>query len=71
MTLALVWEEYKAVHPQGLRYSRFCARYRAWTAKLDVVMRQEHRAGEKLFVDYAGHTVPVVDRNTGELRQVL
>ena len=69
VTLALLWEEYKAVHPEGLQYSRFCEQYRAWASKLDVVMRQEHRAGEKLFVDYAGHTVGVVDRHTGELRQ--
>ena len=52
-----------------MQYSWFCARYRAWAAKVDVVMRQEHRAGEKMFVDYAGHTVPVVDRETGELRE--
>ena len=69
MTLALVWQEYKAAHPEGLQYSWFCDQYRAWASKLDVVMRQEHRAGEKLFVDYAGRTVAVVDRHTGELRQ--
>ena len=69
VTLALVWQEYKAAHPGGLQYSWFCDQYRAWASKLDVVMRQEHRAGEKLFVDYAGRTVAVVDRHTGELRQ--
>ena len=69
VTLALLWEEYKAAHPQGLQYSRFCERYRAWASTLDAVMRQEHRAGEKMFVDYAGRTVPVVDRETGEIRQ--
>ena len=68
VTLALVWQEYKAAHPGGLQYSWFCDQYRAWASKLDVVMRQEHRAGEKLFVDYAGRTVAVVDRHTGELR---
>ena len=68
VTLALLWEEYKALHPEGLQYSWFCDQYRAWAAKLDLVMRQEHRAGEKLFVDYAGQTVPVVDRETGEER---
>ena len=47
VTLALLWEEYKAVHPEGLQYSRFCEQYRAWASKLDVAMRQEHRAGEK------------------------
>ena len=69
VTLALLWQEYKEAHPQGMQYSWFCKLYRAWTAKLDVVMRQEHRVGEKLFVDYAGQTVPVVNRDTGELRE--
>ena len=69
VTLALLWEEYKAVHPQGMQYSWFCARYREWAAKVDVVMRFEHRAGERMFVDYAGHTVAVVNRDTGELRE--
>ena len=69
VTLALLWQEYKAAHPEGMQYSWFCKHYRAWTAKLDVVMRQEHRAGEKMFGDYAGQTVAVVERETGELRQ--
>ena len=64
----MLWQEYKAEHPEGLQYSQFCERYRRWRARLDVVMRQSHRAGEKLFVDYAGHSVPVVERQTGELR---
>jgi len=68
VTLTLLWHEYKAAHPEGFQYSWFCDQYRAWTRKLDVVMRQEHRAGEKLFVDYAGQTVEVVDRRTGEIR---
>ena len=69
VTLALLWQEYKAEHPEGLQYSQFCERYRAWRQRLDVVMRQTHRAGEKLFVDYAGQSVPVVERVTGELRK--
>jgi len=68
VTLTLLWYEYKGVHPDGYQYSWFCDQYRAWSAKLDVVMRQEHRAGEKLFVDYAGQTIEVVDRRTGEIR---
>ena len=47
----------------------FCEQYREWAGKLDLVMRQEHRAGEKLFIDYAGQTVPVVDPETGKERQ--
>lgn len=69
MTLMLLWQDYKAVHPDGLRYSWFCQSYRLWSGKLNLVMRQEHRAGEKLFVDYAGQTVPVTERATGEMRQ--
>jgi len=68
VTLTLLWHEYKAAHPEGYQYSWFCDQYRAWAAKLDVVMRQEHRAGEKLFVDYAGQSVEVVDQRTGEIR---
>ena len=69
VTLMLLWEEYKATFPEGLQYSQFCDRYRAWAGKLDLVMRQHHRAGEKLFVDYAGQTVEVVERSSGEVRQ--
>jgi len=54
VTLALLWQEYKAQQPDGYQYSRFCARYGAWRTTLDRCLRQEHRAGEKLFVDYAG-----------------
>ncbi len=62
-------KECTAVDPEGLQYSRFCEQYREWAGKLDLVMRQEHRAGEKLFIDSAGQTVPVVDPETGEVRQ--
>ena len=68
VTLVLLWEEYKAVHPDGLQYSQFCDRYRTWAGKLNLVMRQTHAAGEKLFIDYAGQTVPVVDPRTGAVR---
>lgn len=68
VTLLLLWQEHKAAHPDGLQYSQFCDRYRAFAGRLDLVMRQHHRAGEKLFVDYAGPTVEVVDRATGEIR---
>lgn len=51
VTVFLLWQEYKSTTPEGLQYSRFCQGYRAWTGKLDLVMRQSHRAGEKLCVD--------------------
>ena len=62
VTLFLLWQEYREANPDGYQYSWFCEHYRAWQGKLDMVMRQDHRAGEKLFVDYAGQTVPVIDR---------
>ena len=69
VTLSILWEEYIAQQPDGLRYSRFCELYKTFASKLPVVMRQTHAAGEKLFVDYAGDPVPViVDRLTGERR---
>ncbi len=69
VTLTLLWDEYKAATPEGYQYSWFCEHYRAWLGKVDVVMRQDHRAGEKLFVDYAGQTVEIIDRDTGEVRE--
>lgn len=68
VTLQLLWNEYKQEHPDGFQYSWFCERYRSWAAKLDPVMRQEHKAGERLFIDWAGDTVPVSDPDTGEIR---
>jgi transposase len=59
VTLQLLWEEYRNQHPDGYRYSRFCDLYGAWLQRQEVVLRQEHRAGERLFVDYAGATVPI------------
>jgi len=68
VTLTLLWGEYKEQYPQGIGYSQFCDNYRAWRNTLDVWMRQPHKAGEKLFVDYAGQTMPVViDTSTGEI----
>jgi transposase len=67
LTLRVLWEEYRAQNPDGYLYSRFCERYQRWRKKLDVVLRQEHRAGEKLFVDYAGRTIPTQDPTTGEI----
>ena len=60
-----------AAHPNGYQYSWFCERYRARRRRLDVVMRQVHRAGEKAFVDYAGPKFPVVDPSTGEVSDAI
>src|SRR5260370_33588956 len=69
VTLQLLWEEYRQGNPEGYRYSRFCELYQRWRSKLDVVLRQEHKAGEKMFVDWAGATNPVWDRHTSPPRQ--
>jgi transposase len=67
VTLMLLWLEYKQEHPDGWGYSRFCHHYRAWQGHLDVVMRQEHRAGEKCFVDFPGDKLPIYDRRSGQV----
>jgi transposase len=67
VTLQLLWEEYRVVHAAGYGYSRWCEPYRIWEGRLSPTMSQVHPAGERLFVDYAGHTVEVVDGSTGEL----
>jgi transposase len=69
VTLQLLWQEYKGRCPDGYGYSRFCQLYRQWEGKLHVSLRQSHRAGERLFVDWAGQTIPVVDPHTAEVRQ--
>lgn len=68
VTLMLLWHEYKQANPDGYQYSQFCDLYRQWVKTLDVCLRQEYRAGEKLFVDYAGQTIPIQDPLTGETR---
>jgi predicted DNA-binding protein (UPF0251 family) len=71
VTLRLLWLEYKAANPEGYQYSQYCLLYRRWRGTLDVSLRQRHRAGEKLFVDYAGQTIPVADSLTGETRDAV
>ena len=67
LTLQLVWEEYRETQPDGYGYSHFCQLYDRWSRNQDVVLRQEHRAGEKMFVDWAGDTIPIHDQRTGEI----
>jgi len=69
LTLMLLWQEYKEGEPSGYQYSQFCERYRQWCKTLDRSMRQEHRAGDKFFVDYSGATLDIVDASTGEIRE--
>ena len=66
VTLALLWQEYRDIHPDGYGYTQFCHCYQEARRHLDVTLRQEHRAGEKLFTDFAGDTIPLLDPRTGE-----
>ena len=66
VTLELLWQEYRERHPDGYQYSAFCLHYRAFAQALPVTLRQSHAPGERLFVDYSGQTVPVIDAITGE-----
>lgn len=69
LTLELLWQEYRQGEPGGYGYSRFCDLYREWSRAQNVTLRQQHTPGEKLFVDYAGATIPVHNRDTGEVHQ--
>lgn len=69
LTLALIWQERRESDPQGYGYSRFCDLYRRWLNKRDLVLRHEHRAGEKMFVDYAGATISIYDSQTGAIQE--
>ena len=69
LTQQLLWEEYRQANPDGYRYCRFCELYQRWRSKQDVVLRQEHKAGEKLFVDWAGTTIPIYDPRGGPTQQ--
>ena len=69
VTLTLLWQEYLAEHPNGYSYTRFCELYADWRKQVSATMRQAHLAGEKLFVDWAGDSIAVVDPSTGIKRQ--
>src|SRR4029450_7378306 len=69
VNLAVLWEEYRDAHPDGYGYSRFCDLFREFERRLSPVMRQHHAAGDKVFVDYSGKKVPIVDPVTGVVRQ--
>jgi transposase len=69
VTRWLLWQEYRAANPDGYSYTRYCELFQAWRGRQGLSMRQTHIAGEKVFVDYAGQTLPVVDPETGEVRE--
>ena len=67
VTLMLLWIEYRETHPDGYAYSQFCELCRRFRRSVDLVMRQEHKAGEKLFVDFPGARIPIYDEASGEM----
>lgn len=67
VTVELLWQEYREEFPGGLGRTQFCEHYNRYKRKLSLVMRQEHKAGEKCFVDYSGNGIPIVDPRTGEI----
>lgn len=69
VTLELLWQEYRAVHPDGYSYSQMCHLYRKWRDSLDISMRQVLVPGEKLFIDFAGKKVEVIDPQSGEVTE--
>jgi len=69
VTMYLLWQEYKQANPNGYEYSQFRRYYSNYIKKIDVTLRQRHRFGESMFVDYAGQTIPIYDRNTGVTAQ--
>jgi transposase len=71
VTKQLLWEEYKTGQPDGYQYSAFCLHYAAWASKLQLSMRQEHRVGEKLFIDFSGDGIDVIDPKTGEVSKAV
>ncbi len=69
VSMTILWEEYREAHPGGYGYSRFCDLLRGFERRLTPVMRQNHVAGDKVFVDYSGKRIGIVDPGTGEIRE--
>lgn len=70
VTLQLLWEEYKKTNPDGFQYTQFCCHYRKWRDSTEVKMHIKHKAGEKMFVDYAGKKLCYIERRTGKEKPV-
>ncbi|MFA5546824.1 MAG: IS21 family transposase [Sphaerochaetaceae bacterium] len=70
VTLMTLWHEYRAQHPEGYGYSQFCYHFQLWRSESKVEMHMDHKAGDKMFVDYAGDKLAIVDRKTGKEQAV-
>lgn len=68
VTLELLWGEYREEHPDGLGHTQFCEHYRRYVKSLDLVMRQEHKAGDKVFSDFAGKTLMITNPDTNQTK---
>lgn len=68
VTLEILWQEYRQTYPDGYSYTHCTRLYKRWARKLNITMRQTHRPGEKLFVDYSGKRLPITNRETGEIK---
>ena len=66
VTLMILWKEYQKQHPDGYSYSQFCYHFQVWRSASKVTMHIEHKVGDKMFVDYAGDKLVIVDRKTGK-----
>lgn len=70
ITKQLMWEDYNKKHPDGLKVSQFCEHFLRWGKKVNPVMHMNHKVGDKMFVDYAGKTLQLIDKNTGQIKEV-
>ena len=70
VTQQLMWQEYYRKHPDGLKISQFCEHYLRWSRRVNPVMHMNHKAGDKMFVDYAGKTLQLINKDTGEVTEV-
>ena len=70
VTLHLLWKEYRENQPEGYHYSQFCYHFQMWRNASEVTMHIKHKAGHKMFVDYAGERLSIVNRITGEIQSV-
>jgi hypothetical protein len=70
VTIQHMWEQYIAINPDGYRSSQFAHHYKAWSKRVNPVMHMNHKAGDKMYVDYAGKTISIIDNDTGEIKEV-
>lgn len=70
VTRQILWGEYKAKYPDGVMYSRFCEHYNQWSHQSEGYMPTTYKVGDKLFIDYAGKKLHIIDKETGELKPV-